>query len=710
MKIISKIFVILINISLIIESNSIWASSLPRDEYFTQNWAFEKLVEKTDGKSLLQVKLFKRYMWINKTPISVAETSFTYLKNPQDTISLTELSEKFLSTFPTNTLKLKNTHDGIRLEGYWKNINRYVRIDLLKVDNQLIIINSFVRNGLKNALLPEVNQLHALLQTYRGNLNTKTSFFNLFNFLISTDAYAAPALPTGAGLGGLLGASNNPTITINSNSTITVPGLDALNTNLGNINTTVGGTNTALTGVGTGLNNLADSNNNLSTTLKDTNTSLTNQGQQVNDNLAKMNTTASTQGARFNDNWAESNKIAAKMMDPNHMAKLAFYTAAGAALGSLAVNLAVEGISTGIGFIFELFTGTKKKKLDWEDFQKAIQTWDSQQSELAKMETAVDDLILAFDFFQDKNMGNDYVANLQTAMQDMSFDRDIYLEKFADKNQSLACRRIFHNAAEELSGKLKEYEKIIEFSGKNKLASDNKESYFCSQLKEMQRKILSSEAQMQALRLAILKAESQFYAKDGEAKEKTDSTTDEINHAVTDTAKKREEYNKKSRTRLVDEYNKKRDEWVGQCKDQKNTEGKNLREELGFFKYLFSSTSRCREIYVQNNPIPTQDPVIAQTFEEESKLRDNLSLNSNSSIDFKLSQEQMNWFTRMHMDAFCYQFAHGPKDKIPAKCSEFPEMLYSLSMSKGQDKAAAAYKDKCEGRYVQGIRRLAGTP
>jgi hypothetical protein len=59
------------------------------------------------------------------------------------------------------------------------------------------------------------------------------------------------------------------------------------------------------------------------------------------------------------------------------------------------------------------------------------------------------------------------------------------------------------------------------------------------------------------------------------------------------------------------------------------------------------------------------------------------------------------------MDAYCYQFAHTYSKKIPEKCSQFPELLYSLSLSRGYDKAKAAYDKKCEDRYLTGINKLA---
>jgi hypothetical protein len=58
------------------------------------------------------------------------------------------------------------------------------------------------------------------------------------------------------------------------------------------------------------------------------------------------------------------------------------------------------------------------------------------------------------------------------------------------------------------------------------------------------------------------------------------------------------------------------------------------------------------------------------------------------------------------MDSYCYQFAHKNPKEIPAKCMNFPELLYSMNMSKGYEKAKNAYKDRCEDQYLAGIQKL----
>ncbi|MDD4976694.1 MAG: hypothetical protein PHY93_20230, partial [Bacteriovorax sp.] len=553
--------------SLVLNLNSVWAQDLGLKSDINRNWSYTPMFTKTDKNSVIKVKMFKRYLWIDQKPIQVAETNFTFLKNPQEKIDLKSLSETIKKSFPVKTLLAHPITDGIELEGHWKKINRYIKMDLIKKGETFIVVTTFARFGLSKALMPELNELHSLLKSYDENKTPKTSFIDFF----MPEAFAAGFNP--ADLTTFLGGSNvttgkstnhfsesdpgssygvlttNSNVNVNTNSTIGVsPEVNAnwsktngalgdFNSNLTGINTNMGNMNTNIGNINTNVNNNWNNSNTImdrqgaeaNKNWADTNTKLgeaTNvmdkQATEANKNWADTNTklseatnvmdkqatAANANWAKTNDvvntNWAESNKIAAQMMDPNHMAKLAFYTAAGAALGSITMNLAVEGVTAGISYLYELFTGTNKKKLGWEDFQKAISSWDDQLSDLVKLEQIVDEFISAFDFFSDKNLDNDYLKNLNIAMRDMRFDRDMLMEQFKNGELALGCRRVLYNAADELDQKLKDYEKITQFAAKHNISGNKNENYFCSQLKELQRKLLGAETQMQDLRLAIL--------------------------------------------------------------------------------------------------------------------------------------------------------------------------------------------------------------
>lgn len=716
---------IILILSLVLNLNGVWAQDLGTKNDINHNWSYTPLMVRKDQNSVVKVKMFKRYLWVENKPIQVAETNFTYLKNPKEKIDLKALGETIKKSFPAKTLSTRAISNGITLEGNWKQINRFIKMDLIKKDDYMIIVTSFTRSGLSNALMPEINELHSLLKTYDEKKTPKTSFIDFFVTKANAQGFSNTDLMnmllsgnTTNGIGSVITTNSNVKVSgnvavdgsvtvktgadINNNWKDTNANLGNLNSNIGNINTNVNtnwnNTNAKIGDATTVINNQGNAAN---ANWADTNKILQKQGDAANANWARSNEV-------MNTNWAESNRIAAQMMDPNHMAKLAYYTAAGAALGSITMNLAVEGVTAGISFLYELFTGTKKKQLNWQDFQKAIQSWDDQLSDLTKLEKIVDEFIGAFDFFSDKNVSNDYLKNLNLAMRDMRFDRDVMMEKFKNEELSLGCRRIFYNAADELDQKLKDYDKIIQFATKNNISVDKNQNYFCQQLKELQRKILSAETQMQDLRLAILKAENQFYDKNTDAREKREDNMDDINSGVAKTIKRRQEYNQEASKNLKASYDKERDEWISACVDSKNPEGLKIKAAIdNRFTHFFKAKAMCATVFDSSHSQQSRDEQAQEVFAAENKLRSDLQLSTNDTIDVKLSEEQMNWLTRIHVDAYCYQFAHMDQAKVPSKCKDFPEMLYSMNLSKGYDKANNAYKNRCEDKYLSGIKKLA---
>ncbi|NOT78323.1 MAG: hypothetical protein HOP07_04900 [Bacteriovoracaceae bacterium] len=716
-------------------------------DVFNSKWNYTPLLSQTENESTLQMKLFKRVFWINKTEIPIAETTFTFLKNPKEKTMLLDLGKNIQKSFGTVGFIVSGDESNVLVEGHYKKINRFIKIHLKLKDNNVTIVSSFIRSGFKKNLDMEIDELHSVLLSYNGDSVDKTSWINQFQKFIIKDANAAGidyksifsssniSMPPSS-----LGTPSPSLINFNLSTTGLQESTDnltnqigATNTQLGNANVNWAGTNLRLGDansnwsgtnmrLGDANTQLGNANNNWAGTnlrLGDANTQLGNantnwastntQIQAANANLADFN----KQYGSMNTNWAESNKLLGKMMDPNHMAKVGFYTAAGAALGAVTVNLAVEGVSAGISFLHELFTGSKKKKLEWEDFEKAMSLWDNQLSYLVKMEQAVDSYLAAFDFFDGKNLSNYYLKQLTDAMRDMRFDRDLFTEKFKDQSLDVSCRKVFHSAADELDQKIKEYDEIIKFATKNNLSINGGANYFCNQLKELQRKILSAENQMQDIRLKILLAENQFYGKQETELESRDDKMEDINGKLSKTIQSKNKYDQVISERQSEKEKAGKDEWVDSCLDGKNDQGAKINAEFkgsflgGIFTH-FKRKSLCNTAFEN---ISKQELARSQKsldiLSAEEEMRKSLKLKTNSYVDMKLSEEQMSWMARLHIDAYCFQFAHQSSEKIPAKCNEYPELLYSMSLSKGHEKAKRAYDSKCQDRYLQGIKRIA---
>lgn len=610
--------------------------------------------------------------------------------------------------------------------------------------------------------MPEINGLHHLLENAQTT-STKTSFQMFLENVGIRKVHAQGN--SGINLGSFLsggnittggGSGNNPVFGNLNNVT---SGLSDLNSSIGGLNNNITNFNTNLTDLNTtastGISVIDQQAGAFNANLSDLNVTanagintIDEQGSAFNQNLSNLNNTANEQGTAFNNNlnqlnntaadavsvadkqatdlnkniadfnknyantnanWAESNKVLAKTVDPNHMAKVAFYTAAGAALGSVAVSLAIDGISAGISFLHELFTGAKKKKLEWEDFQKAMQIWDTKLNELIELEKIVDQFINAFAFFDGSNLGNDYLKNLQLAVRDMKFDRDIFMENFRNSGLSIECRRIYYNAADEMDGKIKEYDKILNFISNNSLSLKNPNQYFCTQLKDLQRKILATEVQMQDLRLRILKAENQLYSKQEDTAEETIDRIDEINDDTKKTLKTQKKVQQELAEKVKDKDDEEKSQWISQCIDGENPEGQKVKKETGGgLTHFFKAKGLCKKEF-EKVKIANQGRTAEQEkgLALERKVREDLVIADNPELNLRLSDEQMSWLNRIHVDAYCYQYVRVDESKIPEKCKEYPELLYSTALSKGSIKAQDEYKKKCESNYLTGLEKLA---
>ena len=732
------------------------------EEVFKSKWNFTPLIIRTDGTAKVHTKMFNRQMWLAGKPIDIANTTFTYLENPTQDADpkkneLFYIANAMKKSFGKG-MTISGNDNSYNVEGKFEKINRYIKVSLLKKDNYVIIVTTFARMGLYDKLENEIVELHSVLETYNGKagLEKKTTWLKWMPFI--NEAHAA-----GFGLTNILGGSNTNTgslgsgfnynltgnfqdlttsvTSLNNNVTKFNTSLDTTNVQIGNANTNWGNTNYQLGSANTNWANTNMQIGNANTNWANTNLQIENantnwsdsnkQADKFNANLADVNknwadtnkeaakanetaTKFADEAKMMNTNWAESNKMLALAMDPNHMAKVAFYTAAGAALGGVAVNLAIQGVSEGISFLHELFTGAKKKKLEWEDFEKAMAMWDNQLNDLVKMEQVVDNYLAAFAFFEGKNLGNDYIKQLTMATRDMRFDRDMFMEKFRDPNMDVSCRKMYYDAADELDQKVKDYDKIIAFATSNNMSIKNQgANYFCNQLKELQRKILGAETQMQDLRLKILVAENQFYGKQSDAIEKRDDSIEKVNDRLNKTLTEKQDYDKKVMERVKDTHIQSKDDWLTACYDGKNEQGLAIKEELSKSLAVlayFKKRSKCSEAYAGiEEKLKKRDEDAVRRIASEDELRKNLVVKANNTVEMKLSEEQMSWMSRVHMDAYCYQFAHTDAAKIPKKCSEFPELLYSMSLSKGYDKAKDAYDSKCSDRYLNGLKQLANS-
>lgn len=703
-------------------------------EIFNRNWNYSSLRITSENDTRVHTKIFRRQMWIGKVPITLADTNFIFIENPQKDNEalkneLSYIADSIKKSFG-NEITITGQKNHFMIKGKFEKINRYIKVDLTKNQNRIHIISTFSRLGFHTHLEEEINALHQALLKYDSKMlnQKKTSLFNRFKFIEQAQAQAQDL--NSINISSLINGSN-----VNLNDQINQYSLSVnLDNHLNEISQNVSLVGKSIDQVSSTGVRIADQAETANLNWTSTNVEISKANEtakkfadeaaianknwaDTNKEIGRANDSAekfADEAKAMNTNWAESNKIIAKTMDPEHMAKVAFYTAAGAALGGIAVNLAIQGVSEGAAILHELFTGDKKKKLEWSDFEKAMNAWDTQLNDLVKMEQLVDNFLDAFKFFENKKIDNNYLNLLSVAVRDMKFDKEQFQLMSKNQNLELECRKTYFNASDELDKKIQEYESIIQFATKNNLSvQQNNENFFCGQLKQLQKRILDAETQMQDLRLKILVAEGQFYHKQSEAIANRDKDINKVNKKLSGTLNEKNNYSANVLKRIKYNDGKEKSAWLSICMKGKNEQGKIIKEETSksffLFKY-FKKKKRCKEEFARMESLKIKkDQDREKVMAAEENLRKQLNLNANNNVELMHSEEQMSWMSKIHMDAYCYQFSHN-KNNLPKKCKDFPEVLYSLSLSKGYEKANEAYKNKCMDRYISGLEHLAKSP
>lgn len=239
----------------------------------------------------------------------MAETSFVFLKNPQDeknNENKIETLAKNINFALLNKLKITKNKNTISLEGEFEKTNRYMKINLSARGRNFTIITTSIRLGFKRGILPEVNELHDKLLTYDGNLSSKKVTLNVMDAIFS-QAHADSL--AGMNLLDLITTANS-TVNSNVNTTTVTPNgmlfgdkfsnlensLGGLQTTVGDLNTNLGTTNSTWSMTndqfGVANNNWANSN----THFGNFNSTLGN----ITGEMGKI-------GADINTNWGNSN-------------------------------------------------------------------------------------------------------------------------------------------------------------------------------------------------------------------------------------------------------------------------------------------------------------------------------------------------------------------------------------------------------------------
>lgn len=486
-----------------------------------------------------------------------------------------EATRSFLQKeYKLTGLQEKKFNNAYRFEGYNEITRRQVVIFISFSKNKIRVSNAVYRPTYGRTIALEVELIH---RKYH-NVDDRVSFLKKLKIALpfieeayaQTDCTKCAGNPmclmlcrsansgSSAGTGVLAGAgSSSPTSgfgfgglnldNIQQELSNTNVQLNALNGNMNVMNQNWGNTNTQIEGMNVNWNNTNtqigianqnwnNSNQNWAETNKNhakTNEELAKANQNM-ENLTNVVDKNAQKALEESQAWRamtekesaewralmkeQSDKglaIAEKMSNPNHMFKMATYSAAGAVLGASVANLAIQGVTAAVGFLWKWATGelkTMKQEELLKEFAQAMKVYSDSTLISKGLEASIDSVLANLALHKKFKLQNSEVlANIQKYIITTEFEiEDARKNKCVDDLVTL-------------NQKMTEFQSLAKI-----LDMADPQKQMCIDLKEMFRKLAEIEGVLQNARPNLLKAEDALNWQKARAQNDSIDTLDEI--------------------------------------------------------------------------------------------------------------------------------------------------------------------------------------
>lgn len=519
-------------------------------------WLYTPFTETKVEKNLIGTKSLVRYVKMGPNYYPVAQLSLISKKNENESPDLTEIKNEWIQkAFPDLKWLIQQNKNTLTLESYWPQTNRYISVQIKKINNGHVSLVSLARVGYLKLIYKDLQDVQqALLNSFDKNNKSVSAYnFNLLNFLIQT-AEAQATDPNLAliqsQLSGLIGGSNSGLVGTTTNTTGgTLTGTSTTNglTTTSNVNLNVtGGTANTMTIIAdpsaqvisqnavTVSNNLITVSNNAVTasnnTLAASNNTVTasNNAVTASNNLvtvsqngvtASQNIVAASQNTvKATQNIKDAVQITNDLLrDKHNAAEMAAAAAAGATLGALMTNLVISGIASGIDYVWnELLFDKTNKRIRWENFRQAREEIEKTENAAFSLEKNLDSLALSLQNLnaQDKNTDQESYGDL---LENLENKRDQYLIEaqtlrvMAAKKSTQEDVQSCITQASKLEKTAQLIEKTLQFAKDNKINSKNKNDFFCQQIETYKRKLLDTEYSLNRLNTMLVAGKNEYF-------------------------------------------------------------------------------------------------------------------------------------------------------------------------------------------------------
>ena len=484
---------------------------------FAAQWGSTAWREVPTPRGLVRARVYERYVQAASVAFPVA--TLTYLSLPKNgpTESPDAAAEQLRQGMGFTSWHKRRQGQAWVYESPWKKNGRFMRLYILDQKDRFSVSTAVFRVAYGENLALESELLQRGLL---GVLTAPAAAPWLERLLTSLEASvglheAWAACPPCT--------STNFVSCVSCTDREVGSGLSSINSTLGGINSGLGEANA--TGAAATRSGTAAANKANDTATKATNNA-TSAANVANNHAADAVTSANRIGDDANQNWAETNRQASRandtlsqLTDPKNAFILGAAAAGGAVLGSAAVNLALEGLSAGMGVLVESVTHEKETARRLAAFTAAREKIENLRAPVADLEKSIDNSLylagLARKFGTRERLiavvGADYRRN------DRNLDRLVALQKTAEDAEldggCVAELNLEVAKVERVSQNMQSLMKII-----------NAEDYgtLCDKMKNDIRMLIRAEDELRHARLKLYNGYGAYVA---------DKTAEEISDA-----------------------------------------------------------------------------------------------------------------------------------------------------------------------------------
>jgi hypothetical protein len=252
-----------------------------------------------------------------------------------------------------------------------------------------------------------------------------------------------------------------------------------------------------------------------------------------------------------------------KLTSEGKVAKLAAAAAAGYALGTLAISLAVGGVTMAADFLIEAITHKKEKAELLNRFVVAREAYEKSKDQIKQLETLLD----SFDDFNRMLKDNEKMTREEflTLAPQRLMDHQIALNvnmKWAEdayRSGDVQCRNFFVAQSAQFKDLVESYQAII-----SRYGTDKKNS-MCGDMRENLRKLTEAEGLLQRARISILTARDVWNEEMAKAEKQAETGVSRAKRVDEDVNKDQLKREEARHTKALADIGKKVDALVNTC-------------------------------------------------------------------------------------------------------------------------------------------------